>query len=386
MEYSEVNAAVESVDSADNAGNSVGSNTGTRMAENEETVSEPKPGDATQSQNSDGVSGGKESGLIDINKIIIDKTYLGRVAQDADIITLYKEAILSGSSFPAIKLERFTNKLVDGGHTYKALRIIDKMCKKGELKKEDYPNAFTGELVRVEYVDIPEDKLPSFFAMTCNITHGQRPSPKDIEAIATLQFAFNRSYGVKDLARDMQFSETKATEYSKKAREARKAIVEKYIIEASKGGKTQKEIETDLKEKYPTWKGISQASISNTLKEFEAKAETNEAETKTEIELDSNSNEDATAVTDEEKTSEASVKSTPEDSESDSLNGEESTDSSVRENNDFIKCLRALEEIEETIIDRVEFQSSTEVDLILRKIQSLISNIENKARKFKSVK
>ena len=194
--------------------------------------------------------------------------------------------------------------------------------------------------------------------MTCNITHGQRPCFKDIKAIAALQFAYNPSYGVKDLARDMQFTPQAAGKYVREPLEAREAIVKKYIIESTKAGKTQKEIEADLHEKYPTWLGTSQSSISNTLKEYRAKAKTNEAVTKTEIELESNSNEDATIVTDEEKPSEASVNSTPEDSESDSLSSEESTDSNdsnVPENPNFKECMKVLDEVEKTILDRVEF-------------------------------
>jgi hypothetical protein len=367
------NSASESVDSANNAGNfQVASNTVPGVDENEELSSEPKSAEATQSKNLEGVSESKETGFIDINKIIIDKTYLGRVAQHADTITLYKEAIIAGSSFPAIKLERSTNKLVDGGHTYKALRLVDKMCKKGELKKEDYPNAFVGELVRVEYVDIPEEKLPSFFAMTCNITHGQRPCPKDIYAIATLQFEYNPSYGVKDLARDMQFSTTAATEYSKKAREARKAIVDKYIIEASKAGKTQKEIETHLKEKYPTWKGTSQASISITLKEDRAK--NNEAETiNKETDLGRNPVENAQVPTDEENQVGPASESTP-------------SEDSVSENVNFTDCVKVLKEAEDKIIDRLEFLSPAEIDLILKEIEILANNVEDKARKLNLIK
>lgn len=386
MEYMENNAAESSGSAANDVTNSdVATYTGSIVVENEEIFSDSKPVDA-QSQNSDESSKVKETGFINIKDINIDKSYFGRLSQDADTVNLYKEAIIAGSCFPPIKLERSTNKLVDGGHTYVALRIIDKMCKKSELKKESLPNAFDGDLVRVEYVEIPKEKLPSFFAMTCNITHGQRPCPKDIYAIAKLQFEFNPNYGSKDLQKDMKFSPQAAGKYVKGPLEDRKAIVDNYIIEADKAGKTQTEIATDLKQKYPNWKGTSQASICNTLKEHRAKTKTNEAVSKTEIELDSNSNEDAPIVTDEEEPSAASVNSTPEDSESDSLSSEESIDSIVPENPIFIECMKVLDEVEKTILYKVEFLSGAEVEDILTRIELLGNNIENKAVKCTVIK
>lgn len=375
MEYIENNAAVDSAAK-------VATYTGSIVVENEEISSHSKPVDA-QSQNSDESSKVKETGFINIKDINIDKSYFGRLSQDADTVNLYKEAIIAGSCFPPIKLERSTNKLVDGGHTYLALRIIDKMCKKSELKKESLPNAFDGDLVRVEYVEIPKEKLPSFFAMTCNITHGQRPCPKDIYAIAKLQFEFNPNYGSKDLQKDMKFSPQAAGKYVKGPLEDRKAIVENYIIESNKAGKTQKEIEAYLQEMYPTWTGTSQTSISNFLKEHRDKTKTNEAVTETEI--DSNSNEQATIVTDEEKPLEASVNSTTKDSESDSLSSEESTDSIVPENPIFIECMKVLDEVEKTILYKVEFLSGVEVEDILTRIELLGNNIENKAVELKVI-
>jgi hypothetical protein len=387
MEYMENNTAVESVDSAakDATNSEVATYTGSIVVENEEISSEPKTVNATQSTNSEKFSETEKFGLININEINIDKNYFGRIAQDAETVTVYKEAIIAGSCFPAIKLEMSTNKLLDGGHTYKALRTIDKMCKKGELKKENLPNAFDGDLVKVVYVEIPERIQPCLFSLNCNMTHGMKASVDDIRAAVKVQFEQEPGFTVKDLSNFLCVSEQTARKYAANALRERKEKIKEYVIESRKQGKTQEEIEKDLHNMFPKASGISQSTVSNILLENSTNRKTNKTVSKNEIDLGSNSNEDAPISTGEENPVEASIKSTPEDSESDSLNSEESTDSNVPGNPNFEECMKVLEEAETTLLDRVEFLSGLEVDEILNRIEPLANNFEDKARKLKLI-
>lgn len=57
----------------------------------------------------------------------------------------------------------------------------------------------------------------------------------------------------------------------------------------------------------------------------------------------------------------------------------------VRENPDFDKCLNLMDEIEKTIISRLQFISFPELDKILKRIESLGNSVEDKALKLQLV-
>ena len=51
----------------------------------------------------------------------------------------------------------------------------------------------------------------------------------------------------------------------------------------------------------------------------------------------------------------------------------------------FDKCKNVFDEVEKTIISRIEFLSSPEVDKILKRIESLGNNVEDKSLKLQLV-
>lgn len=387
MEYMENNAA-ESSGSAENdvTNSDVATHAGSIVVENEETFSEPEPADASQSHNSEEVSEKKDSETCDINQVIVDESYLGRNSKISELIDDYEQAYLSGKKFPPIKLERKTKKIVDGHHRYAALIRINKKCEQGKLNREDLSHIFNGEFIKVQYVHIPEELEPCFFTLGFNTTHGRKVSMDDIKTAVKVQFEKRPGYAVKELSKFLGVSEQTARKYAENVLHERKEKIKEYVIEASKQGKIQEEIEKELHEMFPGASGISQSTISKILSENSTNRKTNKTEsTKNEMDLDSNSNEDAPIPTDDENQAEAPVESTPEDSESDSLNIEESDDSKVSENPNFAKCMNVLEDLEETIISRLEFLSSAEVDKILNRLELLAINVENKAVELKLV-
>ena len=57
----------------------------------------------------------------------------------------------------------------------------------------------------------------------------------------------------------------------------------------------------------------------------------------------------------------------------------------ISENSHFDKCLNLMDEVEKIIIRRLEFISTPELDKILKRIESLAINVENKAIKLQLV-
>lgn len=378
---SENNSAINDVTNSD-----VATYTGSIVVENEVISSEPKPVEATPSENSEKVSEKKEFGFINIKEIIIDDTYFGRVDTDTQLYDVYLDDYLAGRNLPPIQVERKTKKLVDGVHRLEAQKRLDNMCKDGKYKREDFPNAFYGELTKVEFIDIPERIEPRLVAVNCNRTHGKKASLADIKAAVNYQFKKVPDFTFEELAAFFCVTEKTAKSYAADILKDRTKYIKEYAFRARADGKTQEQIAKDLQEEHPTWTGTSQSTISNILSNKIFKRKTNKTViTKNETDLDTNFVQDTPIVTDEEKPLEASVNSTPIDSESDSLISEESTDSIVPENQIFIECMKVLKDAEETIIDRVKFFSGAEVKEILERIQALGNNIENKALDLKVI-
>ena len=251
----------------------------------------------------------KSSNLININRVVIDNLYLGRENEIPELIDEYVEAYLAGGDVPPIRVERNTNKLVDGHHRYKALLRIWELIKQSEVASKDVNKAFVSDLINVEYVDIPEGIAPCLFSVNFNMSHGQKASTDDIKAAVREQFKMDKSFTAKKLAACIGLSEDTARRYCEEPNRERKEEIRKFIVKSDEQEKSQEQIEKELHEIYSDVPGTSQATISKILSENRNVAKTDEIEpVKTETDPDSSPVENTPTITDEENSEETCIR------------------------------------------------------------------------------
>lgn len=361
---------------------------------------EDKPSDSesvpdTQTETSKESSGKKYSETCNINQVVIDKSYFGRTSKLPELVDEYSEVYLSGKNVPPIKLERNTNKLIDGYHRYESLRRINRLCRQGKVNRDDLPKVFDGELIRVEYVEIPEGVAPRLFSCTCNMGHGQKSSKEDVKAAVEAQFEYNPSCTVKELSRFFGVSEDTARRYAENAIKERKKNRDAFIIKSDEEGKTQQQIEKSLKELFPGVSGTSQATISNILSKNRKLSKIDKTKAvKNNGDSESSYVQNTVVKTDEENKVELPLESVPKEFDSNSLNTEPPVGSNVPEKPEAYdedtlesdseiektapdnECLSNLDKQLETLIKRIKSLSTVKKAKMLTSIEELLTDVE----------
>lgn len=273
--------------------------------------------------------------LIDINSVVIDPNYLGRVSRNPELIDIYVDVYLAGQYLPLIRVEKGTNKLLDGYHRFQALKKIIELISKGDLPKRQRPKVIYHDYHYIKYepVDVPKEIDPQLYSLNCNIRHGKPASREDIEAAVRTQFRNRPGYTVPELAIYLGISEDKARRHAAEAIEERNQKRDSIIIQLNEEGKTQEQIAKILQEKLPGAPGTSQPSVSKFLFKNSKNPKTNKTEPDTnKTDTASVSVENNHVTADHEKKEGLPPEPTPPTSSSNSLIAEDSVVSDFPDN------------------------------------------------------
>jgi hypothetical protein len=203
----------------------------------------------------------------DVNAIVIDEAYLGRVSEYPELIDQYFDAYLAGEDIPPIILEQGTNKLLEGFHRLQALKKIASLIEQGNLPKNKIPKVFNGRHIECEYVVVPEGVEPCIYSLHCNMRHGKTASSEDIKRAVQIQFRNKPGTSVQQLASFLGVSDDTARRYADEPLRERKQKIDAFVIKSDEEGKTQEEVEKSLKDMFPGARGTSRATISGILSE-----------------------------------------------------------------------------------------------------------------------
>ena len=203
----------------------------------------------------------------DVNAIVIDEAYLGRVSEYPELIDQYFDAYLAGEDIPLIILEQGTNKLLEGFHRLQALTKIAQLIEHDKLAKNKIPKVFNGHHIECEYVVVPEGVEPCIYSLHCNMRHGKTASSEDIKRAVQIQFRNKPGTSVQQLASFLGVSDDTARRYADEPLRERKQKIDAFVIKSDEEGKTQEEIEKSLKDMFPGARGTSRATISGILSE-----------------------------------------------------------------------------------------------------------------------
>ncbi len=148
--------------------------------------------------------------FISIEKVKEDKSIYPRSDWLPKTVERYADAMITGAKFPAIVLEKETNKLIDGKHRLEAYKkAIEKAKELNKTKKEDEEliDVEKFKSIPVEYHEVPKGMTIKYYAATLSSRHGDRLNNKDLEALAREEFTNNPGINVKEWGKKLGVSQ-----------------------------------------------------------------------------------------------------------------------------------------------------------------------------------
>lgn len=118
-----------------------------------------------------------------LSAVVFDETIYPRSEWQQSTVDRYAEALAAGEQFPAIVLERGTNRLLDGMHRARAHRQADI------------------EQIEVDFHEIPPGVPAKLYAASLSTRHGDRITRDDLAAIARDIATENPDYSLETIAR-----------------------------------------------------------------------------------------------------------------------------------------------------------------------------------------
>lgn len=173
---------------------------------------------------------------IELSKIVFDEAIYPRSEWSRTTVESYAEALAAGDMFPAIVLERGSNRLLDGMHRARAHL-------EAGLEK-----------IQAEFHDIPAGVPPKLYAASLSTKHGDRIAREDLREVAREIARENPDYSLETIARYSGVTRQTVSKWTNDITERRQAIQTVRVLLLAKAGKKQTEIAERL--------GISQAAVS----------------------------------------------------------------------------------------------------------------------------
>lgn len=118
-----------------------------------------------------------------LTQVVFDESIYPRSEWTQSTVDRYVESLTAGDMFPAITLERGTNRLLDGMHRLQAHQLVE------------------AEKIYAEFVDIPAGVPAKLFAASLSTKHGDRIAKEDLTAIAREIAQENPDYSLETIAR-----------------------------------------------------------------------------------------------------------------------------------------------------------------------------------------
>lgn len=203
---------------------------------------------------------------MNLNEIVIDDDYRGRVRDIPELVDEYEQAYLTRQEVPYITLEKPSRKLIDGHHRYLACLRIKERFERKELTKKETRHLKIGS-IQYRYVNIPVDVEPCVYSLGLNLKNGRRASQDDIKAGVIAQLTRKPGYPVNKLSTMLGISENTVRTHGKELIKKWKKERNQLIRTLNKEGLKQEEIGLKLKTKWPWSTGTSQSNISEILSE-----------------------------------------------------------------------------------------------------------------------
>lgn len=120
---------------------------------------------------------------IPLSAIVFDSDIYPRSEWSQSTVDRYAEALAAGEEFPAVVLERDTNRLLDGMHRARAHRQAER------------------ETIAVEYHTVPAGVPAKLYAASLSAKHGDRIAREDLAAIAREIAMENPDYNLVTIAK-----------------------------------------------------------------------------------------------------------------------------------------------------------------------------------------
>jgi len=217
---------------------------------------------------------------IKLDDVVVDQTIYPREKINGAVVEQYVDAIRSGDNFPPIVLEEGTNRLIDGVHRLEAARKYREHYTlyisqhKADLRdREERPlmePPKPSEETSCRYVKVPDNVPAMLFCYGFNKQHGLRPSVDDRRK--TTRAAYESNPGIPLITLSLHLGVSRKTakkdiEDLVKAHEQEKKdhVVRRFFAEEA----TEEEIATELAEKYPNGRGLSQSAVSRIVDEHQ---------------------------------------------------------------------------------------------------------------------
>lgn len=178
---------------------------------------------------------------IAVSDVVFDASIYPRAEWSQATVNRYAEAIESGDEFPAIVLEKGTNRLLDGMHRLQA--------HKQALK----------DAIATVWMDVPDGVPAKLFAASLSAKHGDRIKGDELKLIAREIAEANPDYDLKTIALYASVTRQTVSKWVGDIVEHRREVRKLKAILLSRAGWSQVQIAELL--------GVSQRQVSSDVKD-----------------------------------------------------------------------------------------------------------------------
>lgn len=186
---------------------------------------------------------------LNLTEVVFDEAIYPRSEWSQNTVDRYAEALAAGETFPAIVLERGTNRLLDGMHRARAHR-------QAEIEK-----------IAVEFHDIPTGVPPKLYAASLSTRHGDRIAREDLSAIAREIASANPDYSLETIARYCGVTRQTVSKWVGDIAERRRLVRKVRALLLTRAGLSTREAATHLDVEHTTVVRDVRDDISHQLAE-----------------------------------------------------------------------------------------------------------------------
>lgn len=173
---------------------------------------------------------------IALSAIVFDQEIYPRSEWSQATVDRYAESLAAGEEFPAIALERDTNRLLDGMHRARAHRQAER------------------QMIAIEYHTVPAGVPAKLYAASLSAKHGDRIAGDDLREIAREIARANPDYDLGTIAKYAGVTRQTVGKWVAEITERREAVRSCQVLLLATMGWKQADIAVQL--------GISQPSVS----------------------------------------------------------------------------------------------------------------------------
>ncbi len=188
----------------------------------------------------------EEKGKVKLTDIVYDPKIYPREKWNTNTVNEYVDALRGGAEFPAITLEKSTNRLLDGVHRWKAYQQYLKEYQEYKSRPEmfDTDNSWTipQEEISAVWCDVPKDIPIKLFTASLSAKHGDRISTDERKALTREIFTENPDFTIETIVKYIGGSKSSVAEAVKDIRAARREEQKMTAYRLHRLGWTDKEI------------------------------------------------------------------------------------------------------------------------------------------------